>query len=50
MIDGSKGTVNRLIQVLSDNDLLSSSGNRDVTLLNSRQSIEYRDEESIESL
>lgn len=41
MIDGSKGTVNRLIQVLSDNDLLSSSGNRDVTLLNSRQSIEY---------
>lgn len=41
MIDGSKGTVNRLIQVLSDNDLLSSSGNRDVTLLNSRQSMEY---------
>ncbi|OIB02389.1 glutamate racemase [Paenibacillus sp. LC231] len=41
MIDGSKGTVNRLIQVLSDNDLLSSSGNRDVTLFNSRQSMEY---------
>lgn len=41
MIDGSKGTVNRLIQVLSDNDLLSSSGNRDVKLFNSRQSMEY---------
>lgn len=41
MIDGSKGTVNRLIQVLSDHDLLSSSGNRDVTLFNSRQSMEY---------
>lgn len=41
MIDGSKGTVNRLIQVLSDNDLLSSRGNRDVKLFNSRQSMEY---------
>lgn len=41
LIDGSKGTVNRLIQVLSDNDLLSSSGNRDVKLFNSRQSMEY---------
>ncbi|RAR44609.1 glutamate racemase [Paenibacillus sp. MDMC362] len=41
MIDGSKGTVNRLIQILSDHDLLSSSGNRDVKLFNSRQSMEY---------
>jgi glutamate racemase len=43
MIDGSKGTVNRLIQVLSDHDLLSSSGSQDVKLLNSSQSTEYTD-------
>lgn len=41
MIDGSKGTVNRLIQVLSDHDLLSSSGSQDVKLLNSSRSTEY---------
>ncbi|GIO96053.1 glutamate racemase 2 [Paenibacillus lautus] len=41
MIDGSKGTVNRLIQVLSDKDLLSSSGRQDVKLLNSCHSMEY---------
>ncbi|MFE0556944.1 glutamate racemase [Paenibacillus sp. NPDC058910] len=41
MIDGSKGTVNRLIQVLSDKDLLSSSGRQDVKLLNSCNSMEY---------
>ncbi|MGG4345799.1 glutamate racemase [Paenibacillus lautus] len=41
IIDGSKGTVNRLIQVLSDKDLLSSSGSQDVKLLNSSQSMEY---------
>jgi glutamate racemase len=43
IIDGSKGTVNRLIQVLSDHDLLSSSGSQDVKLLNSSQSTEYTD-------
>ncbi|MGG4103142.1 glutamate racemase [Paenibacillus lautus] len=41
IIDGSKGTVNRLIQVLSDKDLLSSSGRQDVKLLNSSHSMEY---------
>lgn len=41
IIDGSKGTVNRLIQVLSDHDLLSSSGSQDVKLFNSRRSTEY---------
>lgn len=41
IIDGSEGTVNRLIQVLSDQDLLSSSGSQDVKLLNSSQSAEY---------
>lgn len=43
IIDGSKGTVNRLIQVLSDHDLLSSSGSQDVKLLNSSQSTAYTD-------
>lgn len=41
IIDGSKGTVNRLIQVLSDKDLLSSSGRQDVKLINSSHSMEY---------
>ncbi|MGE7823229.1 glutamate racemase [Paenibacillus sp. NPDC093718] len=41
MIDGSKGTVNRLIQVLSDHDLLSSRGSQDVKLFNSSRSTEY---------
>ncbi|OME89800.1 MULTISPECIES: glutamate racemase [Paenibacillus] len=41
IIDGSKGTVNRLIQVLSDKELLSSSGRQDVKLLNSSHSMEY---------
>lgn len=41
IIDGSEGTVNRLIQVLRDQDLLSSSGSQDVKLLNSSQSAEY---------
>lgn len=41
IIDGSEGTVNRLIQVLSGQDLLSSSGSQDVKLLNSSQSAEY---------
>lgn len=41
IIDGSKGTVNRLIQVLSDRDLLSSRGSQDVKLFNSSRSTEY---------
>ncbi|ANA78586.1 glutamate racemase [Paenibacillus glucanolyticus] len=41
IIDGSTGTVNRLIQVLRANDLLSSSGTQDVRQLNSSQSMEY---------
>lgn len=41
IIDGSKGTVNRLIQVLDDHHLRSSSGHQHVKLLNSSQSAEY---------
>lgn len=41
IIDGSTGTVNRLIQVLDDHHLRSSSGHQDVKLLNSSQSSEY---------
>ncbi|KOP67455.1 glutamate racemase [Bacillus sp. FJAT-18019] len=41
IIDGSRGTVNRLIQVLDDHHLRSSRGHQHVKLLNSSHSAEY---------